>query len=113
MPKATRVHTTPPKNTSANSGGCRAADHPAGAKAEKYIGLTVDNVMRLLEQVNVCTMHEGDEYFLFSVRVPPDACGPDPDFLGLTDEKFCADLAASIAARIRRPRPGAAQPSSD
>jgi hypothetical protein len=51
--------------------------------------------------VNISAIAENDHYVLYAVRVPREALGPDPYPSGMADDKFGADLAAYIAARIR------------
>jgi hypothetical protein len=55
-----------------------------------------------LLQVNISAIAENDQYVLYTVRVPRESLGENPyPCPGLADEKFCADVAAFVAARIR------------
>jgi hypothetical protein len=77
------------------------ADHPAGAKADPRA--TIDQVANELLKVNIAAIAENDQHVVYSVRVPREALVPDPYRLGgLNDDKFGADLAAWIAARIQQ-----------
>jgi hypothetical protein len=54
-------------------------------------------------QVNIAAIAENDQHVLYTVRVPREALlGSDPyPCPAMGDEKFCADVAAYLAARIR------------
>jgi hypothetical protein len=63
----------------------------------------IDLFANLLLQVHLSEIAENDHHVLYTVRVPREALlGSDPyPTPGLADEKFCADVAAYLAARIR------------
>jgi hypothetical protein len=131
MPKATRVHSTPPTNAPISGATSRRnfltaagiaaggtalavvagaapmaaapADRPAGTKAERDPRAAIDQFANELLKVNIAAINENDQYVVYSVRVPREALGPDLYRLGgLDDDKFGADLAAWIAARFQQ-----------
>jgi hypothetical protein len=81
------------------------ADYPAGAKADRDPRAAIDQFANALLMVNVAAIAENDQHVVYSVRVPREALGSDPHrLLGarLADDKFGADLAAWMAARIQQ-----------
>jgi hypothetical protein len=77
------------------------ADQPARAKEGTSPTEAIEQFANMLLMVNVATVAEDDQHVVFSVRVPRQALRPDPYTAGLADEKFGADVAAYLAARIR------------
>jgi hypothetical protein len=80
------------------------ADPPAGLKAEMSLKEAIDYFGNMMLEVNISAIAENDQHVLYTVRVPRESLGPDPYPCGLADEKFCADVSAFMAARIRELR---------
>jgi hypothetical protein len=82
------------------------ADQPAQAKPEINLMDGANWLANAMLTVNIAAIGQDDKHILYTVRVPREALlGSDPYPYGLTDERFCADVAAFMAARIRELTP--------
>ena len=100
---ATSAAAVPAVVTGAPMAAAALADRPAQAKPQINYQDGIDWLKNAMISVPLCHLAENDEHILYSVRVPRAAfLGSDPyPVPGLADERFCADVAAYLAARIR------------
>jgi hypothetical protein len=69
---------------------------------ERDLRAVIDEFVERFLEVNIAAIAEDDDNVVFAVRVPRESLGPDPYPAGLADDTVGADIAASIAARIRQ-----------